>query len=364
MRSIWQKLCLLASLLMLGFSTATVGVAQPSVKVVASFTILADLVKQIGGPQVAVETLVQPGQDPHVFQPRPSDVSKLRDADLIVINGAGFDSWMYRLIAAAEFSANMARVTDGLSLATATEAHRHSRGSLDAARTADGGTAELAESAAPQEKLQQVSSTTSGTAAISTVVDEAPRGPEQEEAEHAEHESGDDPHVWQDPLNVVHIVHVIAQALADVDPEHARDYQRRAQSYALRLHELHTKIEREISRIPREHRRVITNHAAMAYYGARYGIDFIAAQGASTATEPSARELAQLVREARTGGISAVFIEGMGNANVLHQVAREAGLSVGGRLFTDSLSPPEGPAATYLDMMEHNTEQLVKALRK
>lgn len=353
--------CLHASLLTAWLlACGTASAAERPLRVAASFSILADLVTQVGGPRIQVQSLVGPEQDAHVFRPRPSDVAQLREAALIVMNGAGFDPWMTRLIESSETRAPVLVLTRGLALRAAEDEafgqkqearehehehehehdqhHEREHGHGDAHHGDAYGGMHEADSGARTERPSE-----------RTRADAHLHGPI-------------DPHAWQDPRNVVAMVNEIVQALAQVDPDHADEYRQRADEYIGNLQALDAEIERELARIPAEQRRVITSHAAMAYFGARYGIEFIGAQGLSTASEPSAGEIAALVRQARQGGIRAVFFEGVSSSSLLEQVAREAGLSLGGRLYTDTLSTAEGPAPTYIDMMRHNTISLVKAL--
>ena len=262
--------------------------------VVASFSILADFVQQIGGESVAVSSLVPPDGDPHDFQPRPSDLNRLRHAGVIVENGLGLEGWLSRTVRSAGFRGTEVIATTGIS-------------------------------------PRRVGATP-------------------------------DPHVWQDPLLAVQMVRQIATGLGGADPARAGAYQLRGESYAARIRQLDAEIEARFAAILAARRRIITTHDAFAYYGSRYGVTFIAAQGISTEAEPSARALGELAAQMRKEGIQTVFLENMTDPRIAQAIAREAGATVGPKLYSDSLSPPGGPAPTYLDMLRYNTDRFIAAL--
>jgi len=291
----------LAATLLLSLLAALPSQAR-ALEVVASFSVLADLVAQVGGEHVTVSTLVGRDQDGHVFQPRPSELARLRHADLVVVNGLGFEGWMTRLLQSAGYRGPVVVATDGV---------------------------------AP---LPQPGSPAGGSR-------EAP-----------------DPHAWQDPGNVQVYIDNIATALAEVDPAHADTYRARARQYQDRLGQLDAQIADELGTLAADRRTVVTPHAAMRYFGERYGLQFLAAQGPSAGSEPGAREIARLIQQMRASGKVVIFRESPGTPALLRQLARESGAPLAGRLYSDTLSPPEGPAATYLDMMAHNARQLREAL--
>jgi len=271
--------------------------AEP-VPVVASFSILADLAREVGGEHVAVSALIGPDQDGHVYQPTPADVGRVANARLVLINGLGFEGWLTRLVQAAGYSGPVQAASDGVKVRTVAQG----RGDVP------------------------------------------------------------DPHAWQDPVAVQQYVRNIAQALAQVDPAQADAYARNAQAYLARLQALDTDIQSRFSGIPAERRKVITTHDAMGYFGDRYGVTFVPAQGLTTASEPSARQLAALIRQVRVEGITALFVENMASAAVLRQIAAETGARVGGTLYSDALSEEGGDAPDYLTMMRRNADALATAL--
>ena len=278
---------------------ATPAAAQAApLKVVATFSILADLVHQVGGPAVTIATLVGPGADAHVFQPRPSDLRTLGAAEVLVQNGLGFEGWMDRMAQSAGFHGR--RITAAAAVARRT--------------------------------FQEAGRTVT------------------------------DPHAWQDPRNAALMVDAIAQGLAAAAPAEADAVRARAQAYQARIAEADTAIQRAFDAIPPARRQIITTHDAFGYYGARYGITVRAAQGISTDAEPTPRDLARLVAQIRRDRIRTVFIETMTSPRLAETLAREAGATVGPPVFSDSLSPPGGPAPTYLDMLRHNTGAFTAAM--
>ena len=272
--------------------------AQAPLRVVASFSILADLVRQVGGDAVSVTSLVPPDADAHAFQPRPGDLRALRDAAVVVENGLGLEGWLTRLVQASGFRGRRIVAAEGIVPRTMQEGGR----------------------------------------AVT------------------------DPHVWQDPRNVAAMAGRIAEGLAAADPARAGEVRARAAAFAAQVMQVDAEIERLVATVPPGKRQVITSHDAFGYYGARYGIRFRAAQGISTDAEPSARDLARLAAQIRRDKVHAVFVENMTDPRLAQVLAREAGAVVGGKVYSDSLSPDGGPASTTLDMLRHNTALFVPAM--
>ncbi|HEV7264153.1 MAG TPA: zinc ABC transporter substrate-binding protein [Falsiroseomonas sp.] len=285
-------------------------------QVVASFSILGDMVGQVAGERVRLRTIAGPNADAHSFQPRPSDAEALRNAALVVRNGLGFDGWMDRMIRAANYRGPVATATEGL-VPRQMEADRHDHGHGHGRAHAHGG----ARNAVP------------------------------------------DPHAWQDPRLGALYARNIARGLGVADPADAAAHQAAGEAYAARLETLDAWIREQLASVPQARRTVVTSHDAFGYFGAAYGIRFLAPQGVSTAGEPSAAQVARLIRQIRAEGTTAVFIENMGNPATLERLAREAGVRVRGRLFADALSEPGGPAPTYEAMFRHNMSLLVPAMR-
>ena len=296
--------------------------AQAALPVVASFSILGDLVRQVaGGRPLALDVLVGADGDAHDFQPRPSDAARLRGAAVLVRNGLGFDDWMGRLTSAAGFRGGAVIASEGVPFRAAEgEGHDHrghSHGSGDRRRRSQAA--------------------------------EPGRAP--------------DPHGWGNPRHAQIYVRNIAAGLSAADPGNAALYARNAEAYSARLTALDDEVRAAVGAVPEAKRKVITSHDAFGYFGDAYGIAFLAPQGVNTHSEPSAAEVAALIRQVRREGISAVFVENMTATATLDRLAREAGMRVRGRLYSDALSGPDGPAPNYEALIRHNTGLLVPAMR-
>jgi zinc/manganese transport system substrate-binding protein len=281
--------------------------AADKLPVVASFSILGDVVGRVGGDRVAVTTLVGPDQDAHVYQPTPEDIKKVTRARLVAVNGLGFEGWLERLARAANYKGEIVVASAGI---------------------------------APLEM------------------------PDEDQPDHGHAHQKTDPHAWQNPLNVVTYTRNIVAALSKLDPAGAALYKRNGDAYVAALTQLDNWAAAQIATIPAARRRIITSHDAFQYFGAHYKIDFIAPQGMSTDSEPSAREVAAMIRQMKKERIRAVFIENMSSPKLLEQISREAGTSAGGKLYSDALSGPQGAAPDYLSMMRYNIQQILSGLRK
>jgi zinc/manganese transport system substrate-binding protein len=289
--------------------------AQEPLRVVASFSILGDMIRQVAGDRIALRTVAGPNVDAHSFQPRPSDAEALRGAALAVRNGLGFDGWFDRMVRSANWRGRMVTTTEGLTplrMAAHSHGHGHSHGGR-------------------QQQGQ-------------------PR-------------TVPDPHAWQDLRLGIRYVQAIAAALGAADAANATVYAAAAEAYIGRLTELDAWVRAQVAAVPEARRVVVTSHDAFGYFGAAYGIRFLAPQGVSTEAEPSAAEVARLIRQIRSERITAVFMENMGNPATLQRLAQEAGVRVGGRLYADALSAPDGVAANYEAMFRHNVALLVPAMR-
>jgi zinc/manganese transport system substrate-binding protein len=274
--------------------------AADKIDVVTSFSILGDLVEQIGGDRVSVRSLVGPDADAHVFQPSPSDAKAVAHAKLVVVNGLGFEGWLDRLIRNANYKGTIVVASQGIKA-------RH----------------------LPADDLSKT-----------------------------------DPHAWQDPTNVAVYARNIADGLTRLDPAGATLYQANATHYLQELSEVDAWAAAQFAKIPNKKRLVITSHDAFGYFGAHYGIHFLAPQGMSTESEASAQDVARLVRQIKLGRIRAVFMENMTNPALVEQLARETGVKLGAPLYADALSQSGGKAPTYLDMMRYNVTQLMVGLKQ
>ena len=260
--------------------------------VVASFSILRDLVANVGGNRIDVTALVGPGGDAHVYEPSPADARTAGAAGLIVINGLGFEGWM--------------------------------------------------------ERLAQASAATAPIIVASTGVVPRP---------------GPDPHAWQSVRNAEIYVSNIRDGLIRADPPGRTIYEARAAAYLAELDRLDADIRRVVAEIPPGRRKFITTHDAFGYFAAEYGFALVAAQGVSSETDPSARDVARIIRTVREQQIPALFFEAAVDRRLVRRIAAETGARIGGTLYADTLSAPTGPAATYIDMMRHNIHEIVEEMK-
>lgn len=282
--------------------------AQVPMKAVATFSILGNLLTEVAGDRVELSVVVGPDIDAHAYQPRPSDARALADAKVLVSNGLGFEGWIDRLAKAAPFKGKAIVATTGVATLKAGGDHDHAHG-------------------------------------------------------HS-HGNGPDPHCWQDVLRARTYVANIARGLAEADSPNAASYRERAEAFDRRLVELDGWVKAEIAKVPADKRRAITGHDSFRYFAAAYGVKFQSPRGYNTSSEPSARDVAALIREVREQRIKALFVENMTNPGLIDQIARESGGVVGPRLYTDALSGPDGPAPTYEKMMHHNVTALVAGMSK
>ncbi len=282
--------------------------------VVASFSILRDWVAIVGGDRVAVSALVGPSADAHVYAPTPRDAKIVGAARLIVVNGLGFEGWMDRLVQA---SATRAPVI-----------------------VASAGVVPLPPPYPPPQAGEGRVGGRFGNAA-----------------------AGIDPHAWQSVRNAEIYVSNIRDGLMRADPQGRGTYEANAAAYVQELGRLDADIRRAVATIPPARRKVITTHDAFGYFAADYGIEFVAVQGVSTETEASARDIARIIRAIREQNIPALFFENAVDPRLVRRIAAETGARIGGTLFSDALTAPPGPAATYVDMMRHNIREIVDALK-
>lgn len=293
-------------------STGFAADKQPPVSVMASFSILADLVRVVGGERVSVTTLVNPDEDAHVFEPKPTDAKALVQSRLLVVNGLGFDPWAQKLAKSAGYTGETVVASRGVKPLVLAEEDAHG---------------------------------------------------EKGHKDQGHHHDETDPHAWQNPHNVVLYTRNIAAALVKVDPAGGAAYQANANAYVKELQMLDAWAKAQFAALPADKRKVITSHDAFGYLAAQYQIKFLAPQGVSTDAEPSAREVAQLIRQIQREKIKAVFVENMSNPRLLAQLTKDAGVTVGATLYSDALSSADKPGSTYLQMMRHNVMQLAAGMK-
>lgn len=286
--------------------------AEPPLKVVASFSILGDIVREVGGADVSVSTLVGADGDAHEYEPTPGDAKTLAGAKVLFVNGLDFETWLPRLVKASGFAGDTVVASKGVT-PRRFERHndeKHDHGSADA--HAHGNT---------------------------------------------------DPHAWQNLANGVMYARNVAEGLAHADPAHADAYRQRADAYVAKIEALDKRVREAFAGIPAERRKVVTSHDAFGYFGDAYGVGFISAVGISTDAEPSAADMARIIQQVKREKVPAVFVENISSPKLVEQIARETGAKVGGSLYSDALSAAGKPGDTYLKMFDWNVKQLVAALQ-
>lgn len=340
-RPLRALLPLLLLLLLLGLPAA----AAERLPVVASFSILADMVAQVGGDRVAVRPLVGPDGDAHVYQPTPADAEAVARAGLVVVNGLGFDGWVDRLAAAAGYAGPVAVATEGVvPLAFDEEeagGHDHDHGHDDHAHdhAHDDGHDHADAEHAHDDHAHDAHD------------------------DHAGHDHGPlDPHAWQDLGNARIYVANIARALSAADPAGAAVYAANAAAYDARIAAAEAEIRALLAPLPPERRIVVTSHDALGYFARAYGLRIEAPQGLSTESEASAAAMGGLIRQIRAEHIPAVFLENISDPRLLERIAAETGARIGGTLHSDALSGPGGGAEDYLEMMTGNARTIAAAL--
>ncbi|MCW2275240.1 metal ABC transporter substrate-binding protein [Rhodoblastus acidophilus] len=287
---------LLAALLLLPCAAWAETPEKP--RVVASFSILGDFVREIGGEKVDLRVLVGPNGDVHAFQPSPANAQALKQAKLIVVNGLGLEGFIPRLIASSGSKAPVVVASQGV-------------------KTIEG----------------------------------------EEDGK-----KGVDPHAWQSIANAKIYAANIRDGLVAADPADAEFFKARAEKFLARLDATEQRVRAGVAEIPEKNRRIVTTHDAFGYFAAAYGFEFLAPQGISTDAEPSAKDIVKLIQQIKREKIPAVFLENISDPRLMKRIGEESGAKIGGDLFSDALSANDGPAPTYIDMMNHNMDELKKAL--
>lgn len=272
--------------------------AQQRLLAVATFSILGDFVKNVGNDRVESATLVGSNGDAHVYEPTPADARRLSAAKVVFVNGLGFEGWMTRLITASGSKAPIIIATKGIT---------------------------------PRDMLSK-----------GQIVP--------------------DPHAWQSVANARIYVANIRDGLKEVEPAGAAIYDTNAKSYLAKLDTLEKEVKDAIAKIPVDRRKIITTHDAFGYFGDAYGVEFIAPEGLSTESEPSASGVAKIITQIRTQKVPAVFLENVTDPRLIQRIAEESGAKIGGELYSDALSEPSGPAGNYIALMRNNVREFDKAL--
>ena len=336
-------------------ATPVAAQSNEPLRVVATFSILGDMVERIGGEHVALTTLVGPDGDTHVYQPTPAAARAVSEADILVVNGLQFEGWLDRLIDASDFDGVRVVATDGIEPMAFDDMHDHGDSHEDHAEEAGHDDEEHAEAAHDDDHGHEEHA-------------EAAHDDDHGHDEHAEaandhHDHGAlDPHAWQSLRDAVTYVDNITAALAEADPANAADFYQNRAAYVAEIGALDAEIHEILAGLPADRRIVVTLHDGFQYFGRDYGLTFLAPQGLSTESEASAQDVARLIERIRDDGISAVFVENITDRRLLEQIASETGAKIGGTLYPGALSGSDGPAPTYLEMMRHNAMTLAQAL--
>ncbi|GEP60454.1 metal ABC transporter solute-binding protein, Zn/Mn family [Reyranella soli] len=280
--------------------------AAERAKVVATFSVLGDMVGRIAGDKVQLATIVGGDADCELYQPTAADARAVADARLFVMNGLNprFEPWAETLLKRAPFRGTKLVASQGANV----------------------------------------------------IIDDRPRG--------AVKGPQTDQHAWHDPANGLIYVANIAEGLARLDPPNAAVYRAQAERYAQEIRALDAWARSELAAIPSSKRRFITSHDGFEYLARAYDIEMTPARGMVNDTDPSAEDIARLIQQIRTTKVKAIFIENMNDPRLIERVAREAGATVGGTLYSDALSKPGGDADTYLKMIRHNVSTLKAAMLK
>ncbi|QEY24395.1 metal ABC transporter solute-binding protein, Zn/Mn family [Neisseria animalis] len=295
------KLGILAALL----SGTAYGAPMP---VVASFSILGDVAKQIGGNRVNVQNLVGANQDSHAYHMTSGDIKKIRAAKLVLLNGLGLEAADVQR-AVKQSKVPYAEAAKGIQALKAEEGGHHHH---------------------------------------------------DHDGHH--HDHGEfDPHVWTDPVLMLTYAENVGNALIQADPEGKTYYRQRLTAYQNQLKKLHRDTQAAFDSVPAGKRKVLTGHDAFAYMAKRYQINFIAPQGVSSAAEPSAKQVASIIRQIKREGIKAVFAENIKDTRMINRIAKETGVRISGKLYSDALG--KAPANSYIGMYTYNVRMLANAMK-
>ncbi len=291
-------------------TAAQTPVSGEPLSVVTSFSILGDLVRQVGGDAVQVTTLIGSGVDAHTYDPAPADLVALSEANLVFENGLGFEPWLDGFFASAQPAGARVVVSEGIT-------------------------------------------------------------PREAGGDHAEHEeeSGEhgvyDPHVWHDVANAIVMTENIRDALVAADPANAALYETNAAAFIANLETLDADIREQVATLPEERRKLVTSHDTFGYFADAYGFEVLGTGFGSLSTEaadPAARDIAALVAAIEAAGVPAIFAENVANPDLMASIAAEAGVELAPALYTDALGPEGSPGETYEGMMQSNVATIVAAL--
>ena len=314
--------------------------AESRLNVVATFSILGDMVQQVGGDRVKVTSLVGPDGDTHVYRPTPKAAKAIAQTKVLFINGLEFEGWIERLVESSGFKGRMITATAGVEALKIEEEGHHDDHDKHG------------------KKDHHDDHDKHGKKGHHDDHDKHGKKDGHEHHHHGEY----DPHAWHSLANARIYVRNIVDGLAAADPQGAKSYRANAERYIKEITSLESEMEKAMKSVSADRRKVVTSHDAFGYLGLTYGIKFLAPVGVSTDAEASAGDVAKLIRQIKKEKISAIFVENISDRRLVDQIVRETGARIGGTLYSDALSKGTGPAATYLDLMRHNIRTLVKAL--
>jgi len=279
------------------------------ITVVATFSVIGDMLANVGGDHIDIKTIVGPGGDCELYQATPADVATIASARAVFVNDLNeeFEPWLEPLLKQAAFKGTKVVVTRGVRTLSAEEEHPVS----------------------------------------GRVLPEAV-----------------DQHAWLDPRNGIVYVRNIAAALAKLDPPNAADYKARAADYTKQIQAVDDWARKEMAAVPAAKRRALTSHDSLQYVASAYGITLVSVNGWTNNEEPSAEQLAKLTRQIRTEHVKALFLDSITDPRAMERIATETGAAIGGTVYGDALSPPGGEAATYLDMLRHDVATLKAGMLK
>ena len=270
-----------------------------TVDAVASFSILGDIVHEVGGEHVKVTTLVGPDGDPHSFEPSPKDSKAINASDVVFVSGLGLEGWIDRLVTASGYKGHLVTASEGVN------------------------------SRKMEEDGKQIT----------------------------------DPHAWNSMANGVIYATNVMNALIKADPEDADYFRQRGKAYIEQLQKLDAWAKTEFTGIPQSKRKVLTSHDAFGYFGQEYHVSFMAPVGFSTEAEASASGVASLIKQIKEQKVKTYFIENQTDPRLVKQIAAASGAQPGGELYPEALSGPQGPATTYIKAFKHNVETIVASMK-
>jgi len=270
-----------------------------TVNAVASFSILGDIVQEVGGEHVKVTTLVGPDGDPHSFEPSPKDSKAINASDVVFVSGLGLEGWIDRLVTASGYKGHLVTASEGVN------------------------------SRKMEEDGKQIT----------------------------------DPHAWNSMANGVIYATNVMNALIKVDPEDADYFRQRGTAYIEQLQKLDAWAKTEFTGIPQSKRKVLTSHDAFGYFGQEYHVSFMAPVGFSTEAEARASGVASLIKQIKAEKVKTYFIENQTDPRLVKQIAAASGAEPGGELYPEALSGPKGPATTYVKAFKHNVETIVASMK-